>query len=123
MDFCEVREKYPKVIYNDYKITEEEDRIVIEYHFEIENLTKFNPRIEILKKNFKFNKINSNEVKNIVFYLGMVEAISYFKSTCSPQFFIKCGKLDAFQENWFKKLYYLGLGEFRFINNIKIDNK
>ena len=121
MDFCEVREKYPKFIYNDYKITEEEDRIVIEYHFEIENLTKFNPRIEILKKNFKFNKINSNEVKNIVFYLGMVEAISYFKSTCSPQFFIKCGKLDAFQENWFKKLYYLGLGEFRFINNIKIE--
>ena len=51
----------------------------------------------------------------------MVEAISYFKSTCSPQFFIKCGKLDAFQENWFKKLYYLGLGEFRFINNIKIE--
>ena len=121
MDFCEVREKYPKFIYNDYKITEEEDRIVIEYHFEIENLTKFNPRIEILKKNFKFNKINSNEVKNIVFYLGMVEAISYFKSTCSPQFFIKCGKLDAFQENWFKKLYYQGLGEFRFINNIKIE--
>ncbi len=121
MDFCEVREKYPKFIYNDYKITEEEDRIVIEYHFEIENLTKFNPRIEILKKNFKFNKINSNEVKNIVFNLGMVEAISYFKSTCSPQFFIKCGKLDAFQENWFKKLYYLGLGEFRFINNIKIE--
>ncbi len=121
MDFCEVREKYPKFIYNDYKITEEEDKIVIEYHFEIENLTKFNPRIEILKKNFKFNKINSNEVKNIVFNLGMVEAISYFKSTCSPQFFIKCGKLDAFQESWFKKLYYLGLGEFRFINNIKIE--
>ena len=121
MDFCEVREKYPKFIYNDYKITEEEDKIVIEYHFEIENLTKFNPRIEILKKNFKFNKINSNEVKNIVFNLGMVEAISYFKSTCSPQFFIKCGKLDAFQESWFKKLYYLGLGEFRFIINIKIE--
>ncbi len=51
----------------------------------------------------------------------MVEAISYFKSTCSPQFFIKCGKLDDFQENWFKKLYYLGLGEFRFINNIKVE--
>lgn len=121
MDFCEVREKYPKFIYNDYKIREEEDKLVIEYDFEIENLTKFNPRIEILKKNFKFNKINSNEVKNIVFNLGMVEAISYFKSTCSPQFFIKCGKLDDFQENWFKKLYYLGLGEFRFINNIKVE--
>ena len=39
MDFCEVREKYPKFIYNDYKIREEEDKLVIEYDFEIENLT------------------------------------------------------------------------------------
>lgn len=121
MDFCEVREKYPNFIYNDYKIEELEDRIVIEYDFEIEGLSKFNPRIEIIKKNFKFKNINSNIVKNIVFNLGMVEAISYFKPTCSPQFFIKCGKLDEFQENWFKKLFYLGLGEFRFINNIKIE--
>lgn len=121
MDFCELREKYPKFIYNDYKIEELQDKIVIEYDFEIEGLTKFNPRIEILKKDFNFKSINSNVVKNIVFSLGMVEAISYFKPTCSPQFFIKCGKLDEFQEKWFKKLFYLGLGEFRFINNIKIE--
>lgn len=121
MDFCEVRKKYPNYIYNSYKISELEDKIVIEYDFEIEGLTKFNPRIEILKKNFKFKDINSNLVKNIVFYLGMIESISYFKPTCSPLFFIKCGKLDEFQEKWFKKLFYLGLGEFRFINNIKIE--
>lgn len=119
MDFCEVRKKYPKFIYNDYRIEELEDIIVIEYDFEIEGLTKFNPRIEILKKNFNFKNINSNIVKNIVFNLGMVEAISYFKPTCSPQFLIKCGKLDEFQEKWFEKLFYLGLGEFRFINNIR----
>ncbi len=121
MDFYKVREKYPKFIYNDYKITELEDRIVIEYDFEIEDLTKFNPKIEILKKKFKFKDINSNLVKNIVFNLGMIESISYFKATCSPQFFIKCGKLDSFQEKWFKKLFYLGLGEFRFRNNIKVE--
>lgn len=121
MNFCEVREKYPKFIYNDYKISEVEDKIVIEYDFEIEGLTKFKPKIEILKKKFKFKDINSNIVRNIVFNLGMIESISYFKPTCSPQFFIKCGKLDEFQEKWFKKLFYLGLGEFRFINNIKIE--
>lgn len=121
MDFDSLRKKYPKFIYNSYKIEEHEDRIVVEYDFEIENLSKFNPRIEILKKNFKFKNINSKIVENIVFSLGMVEAISYFKATCSPQFLIKCGKLDTFQENWFKKLFYLGLGEFRFINNINVE--
>ena len=118
--FDVLRKKYPKFIYNNYKIWDENNRICIEYDFEIENLTKFNPRIEILKKEFEFKDINSNKVKNIVFNLGMIEAISYFKSTCSPQFIIKCGKLDEFQEKWFKKIFYLGLGEFRYVNNIKV---
>lgn len=120
MNFLELREKYPNFFYNSYKIYEDRENIYIEYEFEIENLSKFNPRIEIQKKNFNFKNINSNEVKNIVFSLGMVEAISYFKATCSPQFFIKCGKLNEFQEKWFKKLFFMGLGEFRFRNNIEI---
>ena len=123
MNFLELREKYPNFSYNYYKIEENNEKIFIEYEFEIENLTKFYPKIEILKKDFTFKNINSIQVKNIVFSLGMVEAISYFKATCSPQFFIKCGKLNEFQEKWFKKLYYLGLGEFRYINNIKISQE
>ena len=120
MNFENLREKYPNFFYNSYEIFEKDNKICIEYNFEIENLVKFNPRIEILKKEFNFKDIYSPIVRNIVFNIGMIEAISYFKSVCSPQFFIKCGKLDAFQEKWFKKLYYLGLGEFRFVNKIKI---
>lgn len=118
--FETLRTKYPKFIYNDYKIMDENEKICIEYDFEIEGLTKFNPRVEILKKDFCFKDVNSNKIKNIVFNLGLVEAISYFKATCSPQFVIKCGKLDKYQEKWFKKLFYLGLGEFRYVNNIKV---
>lgn len=120
MNFKEIRNKYPNFLYNSYKIFEEKDKICIEYDFEIENLKKFKPRIEILRKKLEFKDIDSNIVKNIVFNLGMIEAISYFKATCSPHFFIKCGKLDSFQEKWFKKIYYLGLGEFRFVNNIDV---
>ena len=121
MDFNTLRNEYPRFLYNDYKIYEDNEKIVVEYDFEIENLSKFNPRIEILKKNFEIKNIMSNEIKNIVFNLGMIEAMSYFKATCSKKVVIKCGKIDSYQENWFKKLYYLGLGEFRFINNIKIE--
>ena len=121
--FESLRKNYPKFIYNSYKIVDEDEKICIEYDFEIENLSKFNPKVEILKKEFVFKDINSNKVKNIVFNLGMVEAISYFKATCSPQFVIKCGKLDRVQEKWFKKLFYLGLGEFRYVNNINISEE
>ena len=120
MKFETLRKEYTKFLYNDFKIFENDETIVIEYNFEIENLSKFTPKVEILKKNFSFKNINSNIVKNIVFNLGMIEAISYFKATCSPQFIIKCGKMDSFQEKWFKKLFYLGLGEFRFVNNINV---
>ena len=123
MEFDTLRSQYKRFVYNNYEIFEEENKIIIKYDFEIENLTKFNPRLEILKKEFELKNINSNKVKNMVFNLGMVEAISYFKATCSPQFVIKCGKLDSFQEKWFKKLFYLGLGEFRFVNNIKVSEE
>ena len=120
MNFVELREKYPNFIYSSYSIQDEGDKIVIGFEFEIENLAKFNPHIEILKKNFNFKPIN-DKVRNIVFNMGMIEAMSYFKATCSPQFLIKCGSLDDFQKEWFKKLFYLGLGEFRYRNIINID--
>ena len=123
MNFEELRVKYPRFIYKDYKIFEDENKICIEYDFEIENLVKFNPNIEVLKKEFVFKDINTSTVKNMVFSLGMIEAISYFKATCSPQFVIKCGSLDEYQRNWFRKLFYLGLGEFRFVNNINIEEE
>ena len=121
MNFEELRNKYKNFIYKDYKIYDLEDRICLEYTFEIENLKKFTPRIEILKKEFKFNDIDSLLVQNIVFNIGMIEAISYYKAVCSENFTIECGAIDSYQEKWFRKLFYLGLGEFRYINNIKID--
>ena len=120
MNVNELRGKYSVFYYNSYRISEEENVIKIEFEFEIPGLSKFNPKVEILKKKFKFKDINSNIVKNIVFNMGMIEAISYFKLTCSPEVVIKCGSLDEFQEKWYKKLFYLGLGEFRFINKIDI---
>ena len=121
--FETLRKEYPRFIYNNYEILDDENKLIIKYEFEIENLTKFNPKVEILKKDFNFKNIDSNLVRNMVFNLGMVEAISYFKATCSPQFVIKCGKLDEFQEKWFRKLFYLGLGEFRYVNNIKVSEE
>ena len=120
MDINILRNTYTKFIYKSYQIKDEENQIIIKYMFEIPGLTRFEPTIEILKKDFEFRNVNSNKVQNMVFSLGMVEAISYFKATCSKEFIIECGYLDEYQANWFTKLYYLGLGEFRFVNNINI---
>ena len=120
MNILELREKYPEFLYKNYEIIEENNKIILKFCFEIPGLQIFNPTIEFDKKDFKINDINTNIAKNIVFNIGMVEAISYFKATCSPKFIVECGGLDEEQIKWFEKLIYLGLGELRYVNNINI---
>lgn len=123
MKFDELRSTYKTFVYKDYEIIDEKDKIVLKYYFEIPGLSAFEPSVEILKKNFKIENLNTKFTENLVFNLGMIEAISYFKATCSPEFVIECGNLDEKQEEWFRKIFYLGLGEFRFINKIKVSEE
>ena len=120
MDFIALREKYKNFIYKKYEITEDEEDINIKYFFEIPEVAEFTPTIQIMKKNIKYKTIEDEYVKNIVFNLGMVEIISYWKCVCTENVIIKCGTLNEEQKKWFKKLYYNGTGEFRYINNIHI---
>lgn len=119
-NFNELRERYKEFIYKDYKITDDDKTIKIKYKFEIPNLTTFEPTIEIEKRNIKFKDVESDFVKNIVFNIGMIELISYWKCVCPKNVIIECGELKKEQIEWFKKLYYLGLGEYRYINNIDV---
>ena len=120
MDFINLRNRYKEFIYKSYKIEEDNNKIRIEYFFEIPNLSNFNPYIEIEKRDIKFKNINSDIVKNLVFNLGMIELISYWKCACTKKIIVECGILNKEQIEWFKKLYYYGLGEFRYINNIGV---
>lgn len=108
-NFNELRNKYDKFIYKGYNVLEDKDKIKLEYFFEIPNLSKFNPTIEIEKRNISFKTINKNYIKNIVFNIGMIELISYWKCACPKQVIIECGTLNKEQIDWFKKLYYYGL--------------
>ena len=114
-----LREKYPQFIYQDYKIEQDEENIYLKYFFEIVGASKFEPIITIKKKNFCYSDLQSNIAQNIAFNIGMVEAISYYKAACSKFFIVKCAKLTEEQIEFFQKLIYLGLGEFRYINKIQ----
>ena len=119
--FKKYREKHKEFHYNNYTIREDEKDIYIEYEFEIPELTKFNPKLRIKKKELPFKELESEYVKNMVFHMGMVELISCWKVTCSPKVIIKCGYINEEQKKWWKKLYFNGLGELFYTNNIKTD--
>ena len=118
--FNELRKKYPNFIYDSYEILYEEDYIKLVFHFEIEGLTKFNPYYIIDKKYIKNENINNDLLEYLVFHIGLIELISYFKCTCSPNVIIKAGYINEEQISWFKKLYYYGLGEMLYTNGISV---
>ncbi len=107
--FNELRNEYKEFIYRSYNISENKNKIKIEYCFEIPNLSIFTPTIEIEKRNINFKSINNDFIKNIVFNIGMIELISYWKCVCPKKVIIECGTLNKEQIAWFKKLYYYGL--------------
>jgi hypothetical protein len=119
--FLDMRDKYSEFIYDSYNVNEDSHCYKLQYKFVIPKLCEFNPTIEIEKDYLKNNNINKEFLNLLVFHLGLVELISYYKSVCSKKIIIKCGYLDEEQKNWWKKLYYNGLGEFFYTNNIRIN--
>lgn len=118
MNYTELRQQYPDFIYHDFHIEENDSEFRITYDFEIVGLELFNPTYLFKKRG---NQVFSNKkiVRELVFSLGLVECISYWKITCSPHLIIECGKLNDNQISWWKKLYFHGLGEFFYINQIQ----
>lgn len=114
-----VRSQYPDFYYHNYSLTRENDGIHIEYNFEIPGLCSFSPTIRIDTENLNIkNDWNSDTARRIVFSLGMVELVSYWKSACPPNVIVECGGLDENDVNWWKRLYFNGLGEFFYRNEI-----
>ena len=119
LKFKQFREQYKEFYYNSYSIKEDNESILIEFEFEIPNLAMFHPTTKILKKQMHFKSLNTIQAKNMAFHIGLIELISYWKSVCCPQIVIKCGYLSEEQIQWWKKLYFYGLGELFYTNNIK----
>lgn len=121
VEFKKYRETYQEFWYHSYSVREDEKAIYLEYEFEIPNLTKFYPKLQIDKKKLPLKSLDTAQVKNMVFHIGMVELISYWKCTCSPKVVIQCGYLNQEQIQWWKKLYFYGLGELFYRNQIQTD--
>ena len=81
---------------------------------------EFHPCFRIPTRQFyHWNEIPKPLLDNLVFHIGMIELISYWKIACPKKVVIKPFALDEEQIRWWKKLYFNGLGEFFYVNGIK----
>lgn len=62
--------------------------------------------------------VDRESIENLVFHIGMVELISYWKAACPPKVVIMPHSLLPEQIDWWKKQYFHGLGEFFYLNGI-----
>lgn len=111
------RKTYLNFIYKSYEIEENDTEFKVTYFFEIENLKEFHPILTFNKSSLNSN-IDKSFLNYLIFHVGLVELISYWKASCSPNVIIKAGYINKEQIEWFKKLYYYGLGEFFYVNGI-----
>lgn len=117
--FQSLRSSYPCFIYHDYQIKESKEDLSLRYHFEIEGLAHFYPSLVFpLHARDKRISLEHPMLKRLVFSLGMMELISYWKLTCAPCVRILCSRLNQEEQEFFKKVYWYGLGEFFYLNQI-----
>lgn len=121
MEYNDLKTRYPVFWYHDFTLIESDEEFRVQFDFEIQGLSHFNPDFIIAKPKGGDVFSNLRAVREAAFSLGMVELISYWKLTCAPTVIVECGRLTEDQIRWWKKLYFHGLGEFFYKNNIHVN--
>lgn len=123
--YRELSSQYDKFIYESYQIEELEDQLMLNFQYKITSEFSedhiFNHRISYKLKG-EAGDLDVSRIKvmdALIFTIGMVESINYYKTICPRSFHIHCGRLTSDQKKWWQKLFYHGLGEFIYLNGLK----
>ncbi|MEN8225023.1 MAG: hypothetical protein ABFS05_06635 [Bacteroidota bacterium] len=117
--FEQLRTDHPVFIFEEFSYAVINNELRIEFVFSFGEKYFFKPsHIFQLPENYDENLLSDSLFRNIIFNLGMVEMISYWKAACSPRVVVKAACLTSGQISFWKKLYLYGLGEFFHTNEI-----
>jgi len=119
MKLGDLRKKHPKFIYENYSYKISKNNLEIFFDFKIEPDIFFKPKIIIENiDESRIKRIGDKILNNLVFNLGLIEMISYWKATCSKAIEIKPGYLNQSQIRWWKYLIKNGMGQFFYENKL-----
>lgn len=126
MTFTELRQQYPIFEFSNiilgFRETETGIILDIDYCFSFGE-ERFQPHWEIpCKTDLRMSSPEDDPAfRRLVFSLGMAELVSYWKIACPPTVRLGVDLMDQKQEDWWKRLYFGGLGEFFYRNGIETD--
>lgn len=113
------RKTFGEMVYQGYKYDVQADGLHIAFQFTIGDYISFEPTAFVPSRPFLNFEQPKEVLDTLVFNIGMVELISYWKCVCPPVVKVKPYKLDGRQTAFWKKLYFNGLGEFFYTNGIR----
>ncbi len=122
--YRELTSKYDRFIYESYHVEEWEEKLMLNFQYKIvgefgEPIV-FNHRISyaLISESESLDLSKIKELDALIFTIGLVEGINYYKTVCPREFYVHCGRLTKGQKKWWEKLYYHGLGEFIYLNGL-----
>ncbi|MFO7977324.1 MAG: hypothetical protein R6U64_01580 [Bacteroidales bacterium] len=115
-----LRKKYPLFVYESCSFVRKSDVLELHFEFSVGDEYFFKPRISIPYHGAFSASLSDELLYSLTFHVGMVEMISYWKAFCSPRILVKPFGLNPGQQQWWKKLFRYGLGEFFYTNGITI---
>ena len=134
MKYEELKQKYPKFIYENYSYKISGNNLDIFFDFRIvprqardnpERSRRVEPGIffkpKVIIENVKkpqLARMGNRVLNNLIFHIGLIEIPSYWKTTCSPEIEIRAGYLNKEQINWWRRLIINGMGQFFYENKI-----
>ncbi len=124
--FLELRQSYDSFVYEDYKYDLDGARVSLEFSYRLHSKSDedivFKHKVTYESERFlSLNMEKISEFENMIFSIGLVETINYYKTACPELLDIRCGRLKISQRQWWQKLFYLGLGEFIYLNGLEDD--
>lgn len=117
--YSNLQKKYPVFHFDHFDFHYSDSNLVIQYVFHTEE-HYFSPQMTLKFGSYLYTHLSDDLLKGLIFNIGMIELISYWKSVGSPIIKIHPFTLNSDQEIWWKKLYYKGLGEFFYQNGIHV---
>jgi hypothetical protein len=118
------RKKYPKFIYQNFDWQISGKNLEISFDFSIEPEFHFKPKLIIQNvRKSQIKRVGERLFDNLVFNLGLIEMLSYWKATCSKEIKIEAGNLNKEQSRWWKNLILKGMGQYFFENKIDFREK
>ncbi len=109
---------FGEMVYESYSYSVDAEGLKLEFAFRLNDKIVFRPTAAIPRRPFLDFNQPKELIDTLVFNIGMIELVSYWKCVCPPVVRVLPHSLDDEQIRFWKKIYFNGLGEFFYTNGI-----